>query len=279
MSNLLSGLEDLGLSGLDDMEVYGDVEHKEKTSVKAEAEKQEKTEDEYLFDKTYTCPVCNDSFKTSTVRTGKAKLIGTDSDLRPRYQGLDPLKYDAVVCSRCGYAALSRFFPSVTGAQSRLIMEQISQKFHATIKSDGVFTYDDAILRHRLALASAVVKHSRVSERAYICLKSAWLLRGKQEECEVEEEKKELHAQEQEFLQAAYEGFNEATSKEDYPICGMDEMTMLCLLADIARRIGKYDEAGRLISRILVARNASERIKNKAREIKDLMLAAAPETK
>lgn len=279
MSSLLSGLEDLGLGGLDDMAVYGDVEAKEKKPVKAEGEKQEKTENEYLFDKTYTCPVCNESFKTSTVRTGKAKLIGTDSDLRPRYQGLDPLKYDAIVCSRCGYAALSRFFPTITGAQSRLIMEQISRKFNATVKTEGVFSYDDAILHHRLALASAVVKRSRVSERAYICLKSAWLLRGKQEECAGEKEKKELQAQEQEFLQTAYDGFTEATAKEDYPICGMDEMTLLCLLADIGRRIGKYDEAGRLLSRILVSRNASERIKNKAREIKELIMAEPSETK
>lgn len=271
MSNLLSGLEDLGLGGIDDMEVYGDVETKAKKPVKPEAEKQEKTEDEYLFDKTYTCPVCNEDFKTSTVRTGKAKLIGTDSDLRPRYQGVDPLKYDAIVCPRCGYAALSRFFTTMTSAQSKLVMEQISRKFHATIKTDGVFSYDDAILHHRLSLASAVVKRSKVSERAYICLKTAWLLRGKQEACEKEAEKKELFDQEQEFLKTAYEGFNEATSKEDYPICGMDEMTMFCLLADLARRIGKYDEAGRLISKILTSRNASERIKNKAREIKELI--------
>lgn len=271
MSSLLSGLEDLGLGGLDDMEVYGDVESKAKKLVQPEAEKQEKTEDEYLFDKTYTCPVCDEEFKTSTVRTGKAKLIGTDSDLRPRYQGVDPLKYDAIVCPRCGYAALSRFFTTITGAQIKLVMEQISRKFHATIKTDGVFTYDDAILHHRLSLASAVVKHSKVSERAYICLKTAWLLRGKQEECGKEAEKKELLDQEQEFLRTAYEGFNEATAKEDYPICGMDEMTMLCLLADLARRIGKYDEAGRLISKILTSRTATERIKNKAREIKELI--------
>ncbi|MCH5272511.1 MAG: DUF2225 domain-containing protein [Lachnospiraceae bacterium] len=272
MANLLAGLEDLGLGKLSDMEVYGDVE-KAKKAAKAESEKKEKTEEEYLFDKTYTCPVCDEEFKTMAVRTGKAQLIGTDSDLRPHYKGIDPLKYDAVVCPRCGYAALTRFFAPLSGSQMRLIMEQISKKFQATIRSDKVFTYDDAILRHRLSLASAVVKHSKVSERAYICLKTAWLLRAKQEECTREEEKAELHAQEQEFLKTAYEGFTEASSKEDYPICGMDEMTMLCLLADLGRRIGKYDEAGRLISRVITSPSAPERIKNKAREIRDLIKA------
>lgn len=282
MSSLLSGLEELGLGQLSDMKVYGDIENKQKKSSekeKVETEKQEKTENEYLFDKTYTCPVCDEEFKTRAVRAGKVQLTGTDSDLRPYYKGLDPLKYDAIVCPRCGYAALSRFFTAISGAQSKLIMEQISKRFHATIKSEGVYTYDDAILRHRLALASAVVKHSRISERAYICLKTAWLLRAKQEECTQEKEKEGLHAQELEFLQTAYDGFNEATSKEDYPICGMDEMTMFCLLADIGRRLGKYGEAGRLISRVIVSRTASERIKNKAREIKELIMAESSEVK
>ena len=237
------------------------------------AEPQEKTEIDYLFEKTHTCPVCDEEFKCSAVRTGKAKLIGTDTDLRPRYQGVDPLKYDAIVCPRCGYAAVNRFFPTITTPQAKLVMEQISKKFNATLKLDGVFSYDDAILFHRLALASAVVKRSKLSERAYTCLKTAWLLRAKQEEeTTPEKDKAALKVQETEFLRNAYDGFNEAMSKENYPICGMDENTMFCMLADIGRRVGHYEEAGRLISRVIVSRNAPERIKNKAREIKDLIV-------
>ncbi len=270
MSSLLAGLEDLGLGNVSKMKVYGDIEEKESNPVAEE--KKGKTEEEYLFEKTYRCPVCDDEFKVSAVRAGKTKLVGTDTDLRPRYQGVDPLKYDAIVCPQCGYAALTRFFTTITFAQTKLIMEQISQKFHATVKNDGVFSYDDAILKHRLALANAVVKRSKVSERAYICLKTAWLLRAKQETCVEEKTKKELAAQELEFLTTAYEGFKEAATKENYPICGMDELTMYCMLADIGRRIGRYEEAGRLISKVIVSRNATDRIKNKARDIKELIV-------
>ncbi len=275
MSSLLAGLEALGLSGVSDMEVYEDVETKAKREKKeaAGAEPQEKTEIDYLFEKTHTCPVCDEEFKSSAVRTGKAKLIGTDTDLRPRYQGVDPLKYDAIVCPRCGYAGVNRFFTAITTPQAKLVLEHISKKFNATLKLDGVYSYDDAILFHRLALASAVVKRGKLSERAYTCLKTAWLLRAKQEdEATEEKEKPALHAQEQEFLSSAYEGFSEALSKEAFPICGMDENTMLCMLADIGRRVGHYEEAGRLISRVIVSRTAPERIKNKAREIKDLIV-------
>lgn len=273
MSSLLSGLEALGLGGVSDMEVYEDVETKREKKEAASVEVQEKTEIDYLFDKTHTCPVCDEEFKSSAVRTGKAKLIATDTDLRPRYQGVDPLKYDAIVCPRCGYAGVNRFFTAITTPQAKLVMENISKKFNATLKLDGVYTYDDAILFHRLALASAVVKRGKLSERAYTCLKTAWLLRAKQEEPETEEkDKAALHEQEQEFLSSAYDGFYEAMSKEAFPICGMDENTMLCMLADIGRRVGHYEEAGRLISKVLVSRSASERIKNKAREIKELIV-------
>lgn len=270
MGSLLAGLEGLGLDSLSDMEVYEDVEEKEKKAKDA-GEKKEKTEEDFLFEKSHTCPVCEKEFKISAVRAGKAKLIGSDSDLRPRYQGVDPLKYDAIVCPNCGYAALTRFFTTISAAQAKLVMEQISRKFHAEIKLDGMFSYDDAILYHRLCLASAVVKHSRVSERAYICLKTAWLIRTKKEAA-LETEKAGLDAQENEFLKTAYEGFTEAMSKENYPICGMDEMTLYCLLADIGRRIGKYEEAARMISKVIVSRSASDRMKNKARDIKELIV-------
>lgn len=270
MGSLLAGLEGLGLDSLSDMEVYEDVEEKEKKAKDA-GEKKEKTEEDFLFEKSHTCPVCEKEFKISAVRAGKAKLIGSDSDLRPRYQGVDPLKYDAIVCPNCGYAALTRFFTTISAAQAKLVMEQISRKFHAELKLDGIFSYDDAILYHRLCLASAVVKHSRVSERAYICLKTAWLIRTKKEAAS-ETEKAGLDAQENEFLKTAYEGFTEAMSKENYPICGMDEMTLYCLLADIGRRIGKYEEAARMISKVIVSRSASDRMKNKARDIKELIV-------
>ncbi len=277
MSNLLSGLESLGLGAVSEMGVYEDVESKEKKE-NGTVQVHEKTEIDFLFEKTYNCPVCDNEFKCSAVRTGKAKLIGTDTDLRPKYQGVDPLKYDAIVCPRCGYAALTRFFNVITTPQSKLIMEQISQRFSANLKLEGVYSYDDAILYHRLALASAVVKRSKLSERAYTCLKTAWLLRAKQEEADVaEKDKQELHAQELEFLKNAYDGFMEATAKENYPICGMDETALFCVLADIGRRIGRYDEAGRLISKVIVSRNAPERVKNKAREIKELIAAEMQE--
>lgn len=276
MANLFSGLESLGLGNLSEMKLF---EHKEKE--KAEAKKSaaqpvEIKEADLLFEKSFICKVCDKEFKSKMVRTGKVKLIGSDSDLRPKYQHVDSLKYDAIVCPYCGYAALNRFYNYMTDTQAKLIKINISANFKGLKESEDILTYDEAITRHKLALVNAVVKHAKSSEKAYTCLKLAWLCRGKSENLpedtpNLEKVKKELAAQEKDYIANAYEGFTEAFSKEPFPMCGMDETTMNYLTADLARQIGKYDEALRMIARVITSRDANERIKSKARDMKDLI--------
>lgn len=272
--SLFSGLEQFGLGKLEKMNVF--EEEGKKVSEDGKPVEQKITEEDLLFDKTYTCPVCDSEFHSKMVRTGKVKLLSADTDLRPKYQLVDSLKYDALVCPRCGYAALSRFFKFMMPAQAKLIRENISKNFSGLKPTGNTYTYDDAIARHQLALANAVVKKAKASEKAYTCLKMGWLCRGKAETLpketpEYEKQIKELKAEETELLSNAYEGFLAAFSKESFPMCGMDEMTVTYLVAELARRIGRYDESSRWISRVLTSREANERIKNKARDIKELL--------
>ena len=59
-------------------------------------------ESDLLFDKKCNCPVCDSDFTYKQVRTGKARFIGTDDDLRPRYANIDTVKYDVIMCPICG---------------------------------------------------------------------------------------------------------------------------------------------------------------------------------
>ncbi|MFR2593659.1 MAG: DUF2225 domain-containing protein [Butyribacter sp.] len=224
------------------------------------------TEEDLLFDKSYTCPVCDNEFHSKMIRTGKVKLLSADTDLRPKYQLVDSLKYDALVCPECGYASLSRFFKFMMPAQAKLIRENISKNFSGLPKTGSTYTYDDAILRHQLALANAIVKKAKNSEKAYTCLKMAWLYRGKAETLpketkDYDTDYKELKKEETELLSKAYDGFMTAFSRESFPMCGMDEMTVTFLVAELARRTGKYEESGRWISKVLTSRNAMRELK------------------
>ena len=104
----------------------------------------------------------------------------------------------------------------------------------------------------------------------------AWICRGKAESLPKDmpnrkEQIQDLQSQEKELLENAYTGFEAAFSKESFPMCGMDEITVSYLLAELARRIGRYEESSRWISRVLISREANDRIKNRAREIKELL--------
>ena len=274
MAGILSGLEGFGLGNLENMNIYEEAHSESEAQVKAAPPKVE--EKDFIYDKTFTCPVCDKQFPTKIMKTGKAKLIGTDKDLRPKYEGIDAVKYDVLLCPKCGYAALTRFFANITGGQAKLIMENISQKVRLHPFDGETYSYEDAMERYKLALVNAVVKRARASEKAYICLKSAWLLRGYAEYLgeagDNTKDKASIKAQEEEYLLNAYNGFVEARQSEPFPLCGMDEITIDYLVAELAMHFKKYDVASKMVATILTSPSANSRMKEKARELKDEIL-------
>lgn len=272
MAGLLSGLSELGLGNLENMEIYEEkkdvTEHNKNVVSKVE-------EKDLIYDKTFSCPVCGQNFTSKIMKTGKAKLLGMDDDLRPRYDGIDAVKYDVELCPSCGYAAISRFFPNITSGQAKLIRDNISKTVRLHPFDGETYTYEDALERYKLALISTVVKRGRASEKAYVCLKSAWLLRGYAEyltENGEEVDAKSLKPQEDEYLLNAYNGFVEARQSETFPICGMDEITIDFLLAELAFYLKKYDVSSKMVASILISVSANNRIKDKARDLKERII-------
>ena len=270
---ILSGLENLGLGKLSGAELYEKEEKKEKSATPQPAAKKELKEEDYLFAKTYKCPVCDEDFKSPTVRSSKARLIGTDIDLRPKYEGIDISKYEIVACPRCGYAAHLRYFDSITTPQAKLVRENISRSFRH-MENKEIFSYEEAFTRYQLALGNCVVKKAKASEKAYVCLRMAWLVRGKMENYDLnapdyDAVADQLKQDEQELLLNAFEGFMAARQSESFPIAGMDEMTLDYILAVLSMKFAKYDIAQKFISTILGSPSANSRIKDKARDLKE----------
>ena len=85
------------------------------------------------------------------------------------------------------------------------------------------------------------------------------------------EEVKVLETTEKEFVQNAYEGFVTAFSKEEFPMCGMDQYTMMYLIAELARRVGDISNSFLWVSKVLIARDAQRRIKDKAIDLKEVL--------
>ena len=269
--SVLSGLSNLGLGKFENASVFENEEEKKEEAVKAA--KPQVSESDFLLDKTYVCKVCDNEFKNRTLKANKARLIGQDSDLRPRYENIDPLKYDVVVCPKCGYAALTRYFNVITPPQAKLVKDNISKSFKG-LKYPKEIPYENAIERYQLALANAIVKRGKASERAFICLRMAWVVRGRMESydrmaADYDAVVKECRDDENELLTNALDGFMSARQQESFPMCGMDENTVDYIIAVLAARFGKTDIASRMIGSILQSASANNRLKDRARDLKE----------
>lgn len=277
MVNIFSGLEKFGLNLKEDVSLFEEKNEAKPTRTKKDDEIHEVKEVDFLLDRTYTCPVCDAELKAKTVKNAKAKLISTDIDLRTKHEGIDMVKYDVIVCPKCGYAALTRYFASIMSAQRKLVRENITPHFKGMSHDGEIYTYDEAVERYEITLANAVVKKAKASEKAFICLKMGWLMRGYAESLTADgkEEKSklaQLDKAEREYLKNAMEGFVLAKQKEMFPMCGIDEHTMDYLIAALAVRVDKYDIASRTVSNILASSASPRRIKDKARELKDIIV-------
>ena len=280
MAGIFSGLEKLGLGNIDGGNLFEDPKKKD-ANVKKEEPKKKLTlinEEDYLFDKKYKCPICDSDFESKTVRTGKVRMKSVDVDLRPDYSEVDLSKYDIIACPECGYAALGRYFTSLAKHQIDEIRTNICMNYKKQNYKEPTYTYEHARSLYQLALANAVVKKAKNSEKAYICLKTAWVIRGETQrmdptEADYDKKKKENDAQEIELLKNALNGFVMARQSEDFPIAGMDSTTLDYLIAALAYETDQFDIANKMISELLTSRTANSRIKDKARALRDMVSA------
>lgn len=255
--NIFEELKEIGFEDLDKVDLFPP---KPKASEKEiENTKKKFTVEEVLYDKTYICPVCNKEFKSKAIRSGKNRLLTVDLDLKANYDIVNPLLYECVVCENCGYAALSKTFNSLTASQIRWIKEQICTKYKE-YHYPPILSEKDGILRYKLALLNSFVKKAKDGEKAYICLKLAWLYRDTKEK-----------AAEETFLQHALTGFENAYNTERFPIFELGELTTAYIIADLYRRKKNYEKAMQWLGFVIMDKSVSLRLKTKALHLKGII--------
>ncbi len=271
--SILSGLESLGLGSLENVNIFGaDSEKKDSENTEEKVEKPVINEEDYLLQKTFTCPVCDAEFKQPIIRHNKIRNYGHDLDLRPRNEGVDILKYDVVVCNKCGYASIVKFHGPLPKPYRMMLRENIMPKFKPMKMSNSVITYEEALVRYKLAMMNAVVRQGKDSEKAYIALKLSWIYRGMRETLpkdteDYEETVETLLAQERENQKIALEGFTKAMATETPPYAGLNDDTLDYLLAVLNMEAGEYAKAKRILSEILTSTKATKVQKKQAEEV------------
>ena len=282
--NLFSGLEKFGFSGKEDLNILGEEKKKEVVKEPEKAAPKPPEEKDFLIPKTNKCPVCDREFQSLQIKSGKLKRLEPDFDLRPNYVGIDSIKYDVTACPYCGYAAMNRYFEGLSIAQMKLVRQEVGAKYRpARPATDPTYSYEQALDRFKLSLVCTMVKRAKLSEKAYTCLKIAWLEREmlKAMPENTDEEKAKKHEMKEEYLgfyRQAYDGFLKASSTETPPFCGMDNSTLDFMLANLSVSFKDHDTSERLVSRLLANKSVSARVKDKCLELKEAIAAGRKKT-
>lgn len=123
-----------------------------------------------------------------------------------------------------------------------------------------------------MALLCDVTGNVEESRIAYTCVKLAWIVRARIEDPDgdlYEEEEEELAKYEEECVKNAFQHFMNAMSKEDFPMCGMDEYTVSYLIAELGYGCGHYKDAMRMLTNVVSNRDLNNpRLKDKAFDLK-----------
>ncbi len=283
---ILSGLKNMGVD-LKKEDMFEN--NKPKTAPKPKPQPVVKAsnvenEEDFVLARTFTCPICESSFKSLKVKSNRARLVGTDIDLRPVHAPLDTLKYAVTSCPVCGYSALQRNFDSVTSKQRKLIQEKRIRGFERDPlwEDKTIYTYDEAIMQYELALQAAVTKEAKSSEKAYLCLMMAWIVRGKKDTLkETDPNYKKTYddcvSAEAELIQSACDGFIDARATETYPMVGYDQYTMDYLLSALLYECGKYEDSVKILGELITSNGTNSRIKDRARTLKEMVFAKLSE--
>lgn len=283
--NLLAGLEKFGLSGGDELDITKEESKNQKKNVKTASSTEKPAEEkDFLLDKIIECPVCDSKFHTLVVKTGKAKRLEPDNDLRPNFKGIDTVKYDVSTCPYCGYAALNKNFVHISMTQIKWIKEAMKDFKPVKDFAAETYSYDRAVDRYKLALVNAMAKRGKMSEKAYICLKIAWLRRSEYKEIKADtdelKQKKAMILEEYNgFYKQAYEGFQKAISTETAPYEGMDDSTIQFMLANMALYFKDYSAASKMVANLLTAPATPPRVKDKCVDLKETILAEIKKNK
>ncbi|MCL2618659.1 MAG: DUF2225 domain-containing protein [Defluviitaleaceae bacterium] len=262
-ANIFAGLEGFGLTdvAVRQQEIFKSAPE---PAVGEAAEEVHKFNiDNYIFAKKYTCPVCGYNFESNTVRNTKIRIESTEFDLRLKCSPIEPMLYNVIVCGGCGYSAVTKVFNQISARQSERILAEITPKFRP-IDYPKEPSIDEAITRYKLALLNAVVKQAKEGEKAYICMKLTWLYRLKEQAPE----------QERMFAALTVKGFTNALENETPPVMGIGDSTMMYLIGAFSMFLGENDAALKILSSMIVGSNCSERLKDRARDLKNEITAA-----
>lgn len=186
--------------------------------------------DKYLFDKEVTCHVCNMTFTTKKPRIRKIPVEKKDADFHIWYKEVNPVFYNVWVCPNCGFSVTESEHKPLNIESKSLVLKHVSFKWN---KRDygSERNWDQAVETHKLAIFMGQLLKKPNGYLGGLSLRLAWLYR-------------EMNSPHEEtYLQHALSYLEKAYAEEEFPIAGLDEVSLSYLIGELKRSTGEPKEA------------------------------------
>lgn len=263
--DLFSELANLGYKDIEAVDLFKRTDSQVE-AIETEIINDEERERSLLYDRELVCPVCGNKFLIKAIKKSSNKILKRESDFYVHYSIINPYFYEVYLCNHCGYAALSSDFLKIKPSQVPLVREKVTPKWQGKSYPE-IYNVKIAIERYKLALLNYFYLEDVASKKAMTCLRIAWMYRLLKD-----------NINEVTFLKQAIQGFEHAYTEEKFPLYEMDEFTALYLLGELNRRIGDDDKALSWFGKVITSFNANQKVKDKARDQRDLIVEARKES-
>lgn len=233
-------------------------------------------EEELLFDKEYTCPVCERKFTAKVVRSSRVMSGGMDIDMRPKTKNIEVMKYRVQECPLCGYASLERSFNDVRKREAVYLREKCLSWDTEAEMEDSARSYEDAYHHYRAAIRCNLVRGAKSSIRGYTALCAAWLLRSWRESLEKEgktiaDDSPMSSEEERRLIKYAVNNFKDAEVHENFPLNRMEEPTFNYLMAVLTYKQQNRADAQRYVIRALQSSTLKPTVRRMAEDLRDMI--------
>jgi uncharacterized protein (DUF2225 family) len=198
-----------------------------------------------LFDKTVTCTICTNTYKTKRVRSRFIRALRSDSDFCSYYDDEEnsPLLYYVSVCPTCGYSVsdeFSTYFSTNTlDAIKKSVSSQWGSKDYGQKRS-----VKEAIEAYKLAIYCATLKKEKHIVLAGLYMRLVWILR-----------KENVVDQENRFMKMAVAEYVQSYLNEDFKTTDMTQIKLLYLIGDLYRRLGDEKQASVYLFKVIQQKN------------------------
>lgn len=210
-----------------------------------------------LFDRQYTCLICDNKFTSKQVKTSAIRAKERRKDFHTIFSGENPTYYGVICCPKCGYAKFESDFKKEVSTNC---IETIKNSVSKSWKTQDFTQERDlnaAIKVHRIALVTYTVLKEKQAIIGKLLLRLAWFY----DELGDESENKK-------YVALALDAYIKSYEHEKQEDAEEKELEVIYLIGELNRQLGNYKESVRWFDMVVKHEFAYKNrlIKNYAKE-------------